>query len=88
MRLIQEDTLHKNLSDIIHRSAKKGGWGAILTPSYWYGVGVDALWKWRGLDDAPRMLFIFWQEVFLLEQMGELPCGAASSISTPVKCWI
>lgn len=63
--------LHPSLIEIIHRSGLKGGLGLISEPSYWVGMPADSAYL------SGRNLFRLWQEIYLLEQMGELPFRAS-----------
>lgn len=69
--------MHPALVAIICNSTKKNGWGAIPAASYWSGCSVDSIW-WD-INTAPEKLYLFWQECMLLEELGELPGGAAES---------
>lgn len=68
-------SLHPAIVSIIHRSGLKGGLGLIANPGYWSGMPADSAYL------SGRNLFRLWQEVFLLEQAGELPPMSAEYLS-------
>lgn len=70
---------YPSLLEIAGKSRKGFGLGTIPDPGYWAGCGVDEDYL------NARGLFILWQEIWLQEQLGELPVNAGANFLAMIE---